>query len=207
MIQLVYEECKKTKADDVYVATDDQRIYSKVVAFGGKAIMTGECKTGTDRIIEASKDLVYDILVNVQGDEPGLSHRDINSLIYLANRNGESVSTLSSLLSQGDLTNRNVVKIAKTGKKVVMFTRSSMYNFSPDIEKHIGAYAFPKEVLEKIKNLTHQTENEMAESLEQLRWADAGISFVCNTVLHAAKGVDTSEDVKMMESYLKQNRR
>ena len=204
MIQWVYEECKKSLADEVYVATDDERIRTKVSEFGGKCIMTGECKTGTDRVLEAAKDLSYDILINIQGDEPGISFRDINSLINLANRNTQSVSTLSSLLSKEELTNRNVVKLIKSGKKVVMFTRSSSYLFSPDVEKHIGAYAFPKEIVEKIGKLKTQTENEIAESLEQLRWADSGISFVCNMVLHAAKGVDTPEDLKMIETYLKQ---
>lgn len=207
MIQWVYEECKKSLADDVYVATDDERIRTKVVAFGGKCIMTGECKTGTDRVIEAAKDLSYDILINIQGDEPGISFRDINSLINLANRNDQAVSTLSSMLSDTEFQNRNVVKIVKFGKRVVMFTRSSSYLRSPDIEKHIGAYAFPKEIVKKIEKLTTQSENEIAETLEQLRWADAGISFVCNSVLHAAKGVDTPQDLKMIETYLKQNRK
>lgn len=207
MIQWVYEECKKSSADDVYVATDDERIRTKVIAFGGKCIMTGECKTGTDRVIEAAKDLSYDILINVQGDEPGISHRDINSLINLANRNAESVSTLSAMLSENELQNRNVVKLVKSGKKVIMFTRSSSYFFSPDVEKHIGVYAFPKDIVKKIKLLSTQSENEIAESLEQLRWADAGIRFVCSSVLHAAKGVDTPEDLKMIEAYLKQNRK
>jgi 3-deoxy-D-manno-octulosonate cytidylyltransferase len=207
MIQWVYDECKKSVADEVYVATDDERIHRKVIAFGGKSIMTSDCKTGTDRIIEAAKDLTYDILVNIQGDEPGLTFRDINSLIHLANKNPNSVSTLSALLGHDDLKNRNVVKLVKSGKKIVMFTRSSSYLYSPDVEKHIGAYAFPKDVIKQISKLRTQTENEIAESLEQLRWADSGISFVCNTILHAAKGVDTPEDVIMIESYLKQSRK
>jgi CMP-2-keto-3-deoxyoctulosonic acid synthetase len=100
-----------------------------------------------------------------------------------------------------------VVKLVKSGKKIVMFTRSSSYLYSPDVEKHIGAYAFPKDVIKQISKLRTQTENEIAESLEQLRWADSGISFTCNTILHAAKGVDTPEDVIMIESYLKQSRK
>lgn len=207
MIQWVYEECKKSLADDVYVATDDERIRTKVTAFGGKCIMTGECKTGTDRVIEASKNLVYDILINIQGDEPGISYRDINALINLANRNNESVSTISAMLSNDELQNRNVVKMVKSGKRVIMFTRSSSYFYSPDVEKHIGAYAFPKDIVNKIEKLTIQSDNEIAESLEQLRWADAGIRFVSCSVLHAAKGVDTPQDLKMIEAYLKQNRK
>ena len=65
MIQWVYEECKKSLADEVYVATDDERIHRKVIAFGGKSIMTSECHTGTDRILEASKGLSFDILLNI----------------------------------------------------------------------------------------------------------------------------------------------
>lgn len=207
MIQWVYEECKKSIADEVYVATDDHRIYMKVMMFGGRPIMTGECHTGTDRILEASNGLSFDILLNIQGDEPAISHREINTLIHLAKKNPGYVSTLSSDLEDSDLNNRNVVKIIKGGKHVVMFTRSSLYLKTPGIEKHIGVYGFPKEVLSKISKLKRQSENEKAESLEQLRWADAGLRFVCSSVFHRAKGVDTLEDVQIVENYLKLNRK
>ena len=87
MIQWVYEECKKSLADDVYVATDDHRIYTKVMLFGGRPIMTSECYTGTDRILEASKGLSFDVLLNIHGDEPAISCREINTLIHLAKKN------------------------------------------------------------------------------------------------------------------------
>jgi 3-deoxy-manno-octulosonate cytidylyltransferase (CMP-KDO synthetase) len=207
MIQWVYEECKKSLADEVYVATDDERIHRKVNLFGGKSIMTGECYTGTDRIIEASKGLIFDILLNIQGDEPAITYREINTLIHLAKKNSNAVSTLSSTLQDGELGNRNVVKIITEGKRVSMFTRSSSYMFSSYINKHIGVYGFPKAVLQKISKLIKQSPNEIAESLEQLRWADAGIPFVCSDVFHKAKGVDTVEDLKMIENYLKLNRK
>lgn len=207
MIQWVYEECKKSLADEVYVATDDDRIHRKVISFGGKSIMTGECHTGTDRILSASKELSFDILLNIQGDEPAITYREINTLIHLAKKNPSCVSTLSSELEESELSNRNVVKLVNSGTQVVMFTRSSLYNKTPGIEKHIGVYGFPKEVLVKISKLKAQSENERAESLEQLRWADAGLRFVCGTVFHKAKGVDTQEDIQQAENYLKLNRK
>jgi 3-deoxy-manno-octulosonate cytidylyltransferase (CMP-KDO synthetase) len=207
MIQWVYEECKKSDADEVYVATDDQRIHRKVIAFGGKSILTGECHTGTDRILEASSELTFDILLNIQGDEPCITYREINTLIHLAKKNPEYISTLSSGLQEDELSNRNVVKLIKGGKHVAMFTRSSLYLKTPNIEKHIGVYAFPKGVLNKISKLKGQSQNELVESLEQLRWADAGIKFVCGTVFHKAKGVDTPEDIQAAENYLKLNRK
>lgn len=207
MIQWVYEECKKSLADEVYVATDDHRIYTKVMLFGGRPIMTSECHTGTDRILEASRGLSFDILLNIQGDEPAISYREINTLIHLAKKNPNSVSTLSSELEESELNNRNVVKLFKGGKHVVMFTRSSIYLKTPGIEKHIGVYGFPKEVLGKISKLKGQSENEKAESLEQLRWADAGLRFVSSTVFHKVKGVDTQEDIQQAKNYLKLNRK
>jgi 3-deoxy-manno-octulosonate cytidylyltransferase (CMP-KDO synthetase) len=207
MIQWVYEECKKSQADEVYVATDDQRIHRKVIAFGGKSILTGECYTGTDRILEASNELSFDILVNIQGDEPGLKCREINTLINLAKSNPDKISTLSAPLLNSELNNRNVVKVIDNGKEIVMFTRSSQYSQSPNINKHIGVYAFPKQVLSKISKLKIQSSNEIAESLEQLRWADAGIRFSCGNVLHKVKGVDTPEDLPIIEEYLKLNRK
>lgn len=202
MIQWVYDECKKSLADEVYVATDDQRIHRKVIAFGGKSILTSECHTGTDRILEASNELSFDILLNIQGDEPGITFREINTLIHLAKRNPNSICTLSSELEESESNNRNVVKIIKNGNHVVMFTRSSLYLKTPGIEKHIGVYAFPKEVLTKISKLKAQSENEKAESLEQLRWADAGLKFICSSVLHKVRGVDTLEDIQIVENYL-----
>ncbi len=207
MIQWVYEECKKSQADEVYVATDDQRIHRKVIAFGGKSILTGECYTGTDRILDASNELSFDILVNIQGDEPGLKYREINTLINLAKSNPDKISTLSAPLLNSELNNRNVVKVIDNGKEIVMFTRSSQYLHSPNINKHIGVYAFPKQVLSKISKLKIQSSNEIAESLEQLRWADAGIRFSCGNVLHKVKGVDTPEDLPIIEEYLKLNRK
>lgn len=207
MIQWVYEECKKSLADEVYVATDDERIHRKVIAFGGKSIMTGECHTGTDRIIEASKGLFFDILLNIQGDEPAITYREIDTLIHLTKKNPTAVSTLASTLQDGELANRNVVKIISDNKKVIMFTRSSLYRLSANVNKHIGVYGFPKAIIQQISKLVKQSPNELAESLEQLRWADAGIPFVCSDVFHKAKGVDTVEDLKIIENYLKLNRK
>lgn len=207
MIQWVYEECKKSYADEVYVSTDDERIHRKVISFGGKSIMTGDCHTGTDRIIEASNGLSFDILLNIQGDEPAITYKEINTLIHLAKNNLNSVSTLSSPLQESELINRNVVKLVKESKNVVMFTRSPLYVNSPQIGKHIGVYAFPKEILNKIAKLKRQSPNEIAESLEQLRWADAGVSFSCADILHKVKGVDTFEDIQIVENYLKLNRK
>jgi 3-deoxy-D-manno-octulosonate cytidylyltransferase len=207
MIEWVYEECKKSQANEVYVATDDQRIHRKVIAFGGKSILTGECHTGTDRILEASSELSFDLLVNIQGDEPGIKYREINTLINLAKKYPDKVTTLSSPLLDSELQNRNVVKIIDNGKDVVMFTRSSVYQPSPNINKHIGVYAFPKQVLDKISKLKVQSTNELAESLEQLRWADAGIKFATGNVFHRVKGVDTHEDLPLIEEYLKLNRK
>jgi len=204
MIRWVYESCKKSKVKDVFVATDSIKIYDNVIQFGGSAIMTGVCRTGTERVINAISNLKYnyDFIINVQGDEPTINYNDINLLVDLILKHPNSVSTLVSKLSDEERTDRNTVKAYINKFNISMFTRSPLYYSDNNFFRHIGMYGFSTEVLNKIKLLINESKNENAENLEQLRWADAGISFTYALTNSSFKGVDTEEDLNKVKEIL-----
>ena len=204
MIQWVYEACKKSDVDDVFVATDSVKVYDNVIQFGGSAIMTGVCKTGTERVIEAVDKLLeeYEFIINVQGDEPTINPNDINAILSLLKKEPQSVATLVSKISKGERSDRNVVKAFTQGHQIVMFTRSPLYSDSPYFFRHLGTYGFSNVTLNKIKQLTSESENEKAESLEQLRWGDHGIGFTYAVASGGYKGVDTQKDLDRVREYL-----
>lgn len=205
MIQWVYDACKKSNADDVFVATDSEKIYKAVESFGGKCIMTGECKTGTDRVIQATEKLPkdYKYIVNIQGDEPGIHAREINNLIKTLHKNHHKVATLVTRMTAEQKLDRNVVKAYVENREIQMFTRSPIYGKCLWFFRHIGVYGFSRFTLNKIKTLTQQTDNELGENLEQLRWCDSGVGFVYDVTNYSAKGVDTVADVEKMSKHLK----
>lgn len=205
MIQWVYEAAIKSEADDVYVATDDHRILNVVSEFGN-VILTGEHETGTDRLIEAidTLDEDYDYVINLQGDEPLITPNDINEIIKARKNCSHNVMTLLSPLDEFQRVNRNAVKAYVYDSRVIMFTRSPLYEWANLWFKHHGVYAFSKHSLGWIKKLNEQTENELGDSLEQLRWMDAGIKIGFHVTVRPGIGVDTPGDIKLVESILKQ---
>lgn len=205
MIQWVYEACKKSDVEDVFVATDSVKVYDNVIQFGGSAIMTGVCKTGTERVIEAVDKLLseYEFIINVQGDEPTINPNDINAILSLLKKEPQSVATLVSKISKVERSDRNVVKAFTQGHQIVMFTRSPLYSDSPYFFRHLGTYGFSNVTLNKIKQLTSESENEKAESLEQLRWTDSNISFTYSITESSFKGIDTSDDLIKVRNLLK----
>ena len=99
MIQWVYESVSKVEElDAVYIATDDDRIYQAVQAFGGKAVMTGDCSCGTDRVYQASKDIDCDVILNIQGDEPLIKEEMIKDLISAFSDESVVMATLKRRL-------------------------------------------------------------------------------------------------------------
>lgn len=205
MIQWVYEACKKSDVEDVFVTTDSVKVYDNVIQFGGSAIMTGVCKTGTERVIEAVDKLLseYEFIINVQGDEPTINPNDINAILRLLKKEPQSVATLVSKISEEERSDRNVVKAFTQGHQIVMFTRSPLYSDSPYFFRHLGTYGFSNVTLNKIKQLTSESKNEKAESLEQLRWADSNISFTCSITESSFKGIDTPDDLIKVRNLLK----
>ena len=206
MIQWVYESVKKSKVDEVLVATDDARIFNAVKDFGGNVLMTSpKHQTGTDRVLEAYemfKD-TYEYVINVQGDEPMINPDDINNLIHNLKKEKYKIATLVGHLEDYQRKDRNTVKAYADGGEIVMFTRSPLYSNPVFFFRHIGVYGFSRQIAEKInKNVMIETTNEIVESLEQIRWADNGIKFTYAITPGRYKGIDTQKDLDHYRSYL-----
>lgn len=218
VIERVYQQALKVMPD-VYVATDDDRIFEAVTAFGGKAIMTrSDHKSGTDRIEEAMEKIGgdYDVVINVQGDEPFIQPEQIETVCRCFEDDATQIATLGKpfSLSQpfSDVKNPNSPKIvvSKQGyalyfsRSVIPFIRGkqeSEWQQNYPFLKHLGLYAYRTEVLKEITKLP-QSPLEKVESLEQLRWLENGYRIKVGTTNCETVGIDTPEDLKRAEAFL-----
>ncbi len=218
MIHRVYEQVKKA-VETVYVATDDQRIYDEVVRFGGKAIMTSiNHKSGTDRCYEAYTKIgkPFDVVLNIQGDEPFIEPEQIESLKKCFDYHGIDIATLVKPFSSGDifdnLSASNTPKVVINKNMEAMYFSRSVIPFNRGIDrnswlsvhtyyKHIGMYAYRSEVLAEITQL-EQSPLELAESLEQLRWLENGYCIKVAINNHETIGIDTPEDLEKTRKYI-----
>ena len=209
MIQRVYEQVSKVPGIDVVIATDDERIANVARAFGANVVMTSaQLQSGTDRCIEAyvtlSKD--YDILINVQGDEPFIEPAQIEQLVHVfAQQASCDIATLMvKLHDKAQADNPNVVKVVFAGQSgkalyfsraLIPYVRDAAQAAMVQYYQHVGVYAFRTKVLPVIQQM--QTGIlEQAESLEQLRWLEHGLSiYVSETDKHAF-GIDTPADLE-----------
>lgn len=213
MIEWVYKRTKLSNLDEVVVATDDERIYKEVEKFGGKAILTRkDHENGTSRIAEVcEKYSDYDVIVNVQGDEPLIEPDMINSIIEsFKNDSTISMSTLKYKLDKmEDIENPNYVKVI-TDKKgyALYFSRSVIpYPRKLDVQnyyKHVGIYGYKREfVIEYAK--MEPTPLELSESLEQLRALENGYRIKVMETPYKILGVDTQEELEKVREYIKNN--
>ena len=190
---------------EVIVATEDKEIVTAVEQNGGgKVILTGNHKTGTDRIFEAFKKLKMenvDYILNLQGDEPMIDPKDIINLNKLMIKNNSDIGTLASEIKKDSmLSNENIVKVITKKKlennnfvKALNFLRKSVKKENSNIYHHIGIYCYKVSVLEKFINLD-QTKNEIKNRLEQLRALDNNIKINVTLAESSPIGVDTKED-------------
>ena len=206
MIQWVYEAVEKSIADKVVVATDNVAIRAAVKLFGGESILTDiKHQTGTERVLEAYQHYKdeYDFVINVQGDEPIINDKDINDLIYTLKGSPHTIATLVGQLTKTQMGDRNTVKAILDDSKIIMFTRSPLFNESIFIKRHIGIYGFSKVMAERIdKNIMIETSNEIVENLEQIRWGDNGIDFSYARAAGLYKGIDTQKDLDYVRTFL-----
>lgn len=217
LINRTYDNAKRCQLlDEVYVVTDDKRIFDHVVGFGGKAVMTpSECPTGTERIAEAIKSenqlSDYDVIVNIQGDEPLLEPEVIGSVIEkLLEDEDASVSTAAvKISSEEEAKNYSVVKcvVDKNGK-ALYFSRTLIPNghsgeWLPDVTyyKHLGIYGYRRDFILHYADL-EQTPLQKAEDLEQLKVLENGYCIKVSIVESCSVGVDRPEDIKQIEQLL-----
>jgi 3-deoxy-manno-octulosonate cytidylyltransferase (CMP-KDO synthetase) len=208
MIQWVYERVSSLNIiDSVYVATDDERIFNAVYQFGGKALMTGECSCGTERVFQASKDIESDIVLNVQGDEPLIDPRMLGDLITAFDDEDVLMATLKKKITNYDeIDNTNVVKVITDNyENAIYFSRFSIpYNrdgLAIEYYKHIGVYGYRKSFLEEFVSLP-KGKLEVIENLEQLRAIENGYKIRVKETGYQSIGVDVPEDIERVVAQL-----
>lgn len=190
--------------DDVFVATDSELIYDEISKNGGKAVMTGEHETGSDRIAEAVQNINCDIIINVQGDEPFLKKEPLKQLIDVFSNDDKKEISLASLKIQlkesEEIQNPNNVKVITDNNEFALYFSRSVIPFHRELAydvkyyKHIGVYAFRKEALIKFSSL-EMTPLEISEKLEQLRYLENGMKIKLVETDFIGVGIDTPEDL------------
>ncbi len=209
LVRRVYERAALAKVPEiVLVATDHEDIAAEVSSFGGTAVMTSvDCPTGTDRLAEvAAKYPDYDIIVNVQGDEPLIDPDVIDRLARLLVEKEELVmATVATPLAEEEYDDPSAVKVVVNQKgEALYFSRSLIpyprHDFVTPPLKHVGIYAYRRTFLLDYANMA-QTPLEVAESLEQLRALENGFKIGVIIEKTADIGIDTPEDLAKAEAY------
>ena len=220
VIRRVYEQASKA-LDTVVVATDDERIYDAVEAFGGKVVMTrADHKCGTDRCLEAYEAITTPswrtqndadtVIINIQGDEPFIQPEQIEALMKCFEQAGTEIATLvrpyTDKDSQEALENVNTPKVEwdKQTGIAKMFSRKVIACADGSHYRHIGIYAYRADVLAKITKLP-QSPLEIAERLEQLRWLENGYCIRVGITDTPTIGIDTPEDLERAINWYKVN--
>lgn len=222
VIERVYRQVSKV-LDYVYVATDSEQIFNTIISFGGNAIMTSpNHKSGTDRVEEAVNKTgkKFDVVINIQGDEPFIHESQIKTICECFDDPQTMIATLGRPFSNNDtiaeLENPNSPKIVCDNNNFAMYFSRSIIPYIRNVEKqewlnsfnylkHIGLYAYRRNVLSEITQLK-QSSLEIAESLEQLRWLQNGYKIKVGITEIETIGIDTPEDLQKAEEFLNKNR-
>jgi 3-deoxy-manno-octulosonate cytidylyltransferase (CMP-KDO synthetase) len=214
MICHVYERTARAEQiSDVFVATDDARIFNAVNAFGGKALMTGEKnRSGTDRAAEAADMLNLapeDIIVNIQGDQPLINPRCIDDVITpLVNTPDIGMTTLAfKIINPREITDPKDVKVTFDRNGFALYFSRASIPFGRDIStifdtyKHLGVYAYTRRFLEIFRNLPEGI-LENIEKLEQLRALEYGYKIKVVITEYDSPEVDLPSDIARIETLL-----
>jgi 3-deoxy-manno-octulosonate cytidylyltransferase (CMP-KDO synthetase) len=218
LIQHVYENSRGASlASEVIVATDHEGIFEAVSGFGGKAVMTSpDHLSGTDRVAEVAFKTEYDIIVNVQGDEPLMRPDVIDSAINLLEDERASIGTLAARIEdRKDIPDPNVVKVVFDREGFALYFSRSPIPYhragweQPEsagtsggrLYKHIGIYSYRREVLMKLQSM-EPTDLEKTEKLEQLRALENGLRIKVDVTEYESHGVDTPGDIERVERWL-----
>ena len=217
IIQWVYQNAKEA-LDEVFVATDDERIFKAVEAFGGNAVYTSpNHQSGTDRCAEAAQKvaakIAFDVVINIQGDEPFIKPEQIEGLKACFNTPATEIATLiKPITNAAEITNINRPKVVINNNQEAMYFSRSAIPFVRDHKpeewinrntffSHIGMYAYRFDVLLKLTQLPLGI-MEKAESLEQLRWLENGYRIKTAQTQFENIGIDTPEDLEMARKIL-----
>jgi 3-deoxy-manno-octulosonate cytidylyltransferase (CMP-KDO synthetase) len=220
MISRVYHQARQaTSLSRVIVATDDARIFDHIKSFDGEVLMTSpKHPNGTSRCEEVLRmlevrepDTKYDLVINIQGDEPFIDPEQIDKVAGIFSTPESQIGTLVKRIeNQDDLFNPNIVKVvADNQRRALYFSRQTipvlrdlpkdkwMQNF--DFLKHIGIYGFRSDILKNLVNLK-EGKLESAEQLEQLRWLEKGYKITIEVTDFESIAIDTPEDLSKLSN-------
>jgi 3-deoxy-manno-octulosonate cytidylyltransferase (CMP-KDO synthetase) len=208
LLQWVYEgACRSKLADDVLIATDDERIKNAAQNFGAEAIMTDPTlPSGTDRVFAAIQGRETDLVMNLQGDEPFIEPSIVDQLFSTMEKGGVEMATLCChITDEQDYRDPNTVKVVLDSSGFALyFSRSPIPyektgNWKLEIGnlfyKHIGIYAFTRSFLQQFVSMP-KSPLETAESLEQLRVLENGHKIKVIVAKYSGFGIDTPEDLE-----------
>ena len=191
--------------DEVFVATDSEIIFNEIIENGGKAVMTGQHETGSDRIAEAVQKIDCDIVVNVQGDEPFLKTEPLKQLISVFNDDFEEKISLASLKikleDKEEIENPNNVKVITDFEGFALYFSRSVIPYPREIHadteyyKHIGVYAFRKNALLNFAKLPMKP-LEISEKIECIRYLEYGMKIKMIETDFVGVGIDVPEDLE-----------
>ncbi len=215
VILRTYEATKNTNLfDEVYVVTDSKLIFDEITKNGGKAIMSNKNhESGSDRIAEAIQKIETDIVINVQGDEPFTDEQSLRDLLAVFKDDNTSKIDIASLMFEisdtDEINNPNNVKVVVDSVDFAMYFSRSPIPFPREVKtakyyKHIGIYAFRKEILLKVTQLP-MTILEQTEKLEQLRFLENGVTIKMVKTTQQPIGIDTPEDLNKARKMLAKN--
>jgi len=218
MIQRVYEQVKKA-VSEVWVATDDARIFDVVQSFGGNAVMTSSLhRSGTERCFEAYREIgeKVDVVINIQGDEPFIQPEQIEELKNCFDSQAVQLATLVKPFRKEEgidaLFNPASPKVVIDNNFEALYFSRSVIPYVRDIDqshwldhhvfyKHIGIYGYRTDILKEIVSLP-QSMLEKAESLEQLRWIENGYRIRVGVTDIETIGIDTPQDMERALQFL-----
>ena len=199
--------------DEVFVATDSEIIFNEIKNVGGKALMTGQHETGSDRIAEAVQNIDCDIVVNVQGDEPSLKNEPLKQLISVFEADDQKEISLASLkihlTEKQEIESPNNVKVITDKDGFALYFSRSVIPYPREEKgvkyfKHIGVYAFRREALLNFAKLPMKP-LEIAEKIECLRYLEYGMKIKMIETNFVGVGIDVPEDLEKAREILRRN--
>jgi len=211
MIQRVYERSLRSEVlDELVVATDDERIYNHVLKFGGKAVITSmDHQSGTDRCLEAMQKTPgnFDIVVNIQGDEPFIDPTQITDVARCFEDSETDIATLVKRVHHAEeLFNPSMVKVVINNRDQAMYFSRSVIPYLHEVPEdqwteqyefleHVGIYGYTTKALMEITQLPISS-LEVHEKLEQLRWLENGFTIKVAYTDVESEPIDTQEDLE-----------
>lgn len=210
IVQWVWENTCRSRADRVIIATDDEKVMSVAKAFGAECVMTSpHHPSGSDRIWEAIQGIDADVIINVQGDEPLMPHEVVDSMIDAMNEaSAPDMATVAVPCARVDFENNpNMVKAVFDDNGFAMYFSRSMIPYFRDggedteVFRHWGIYAYRSAALERFVSLP-EGRLEKCEKLEQLRALENGMRIKVILTEFQSIGIDTPEDLENAEKFI-----